>query len=155
MLRLLRLPVKPFKPVYSRAWFIQLRAGVHAARCTRSCADGVKALPMMHAISLDALPVELRDLAAASTPSPLPYDDICAAMLSCYGKTYYQLSGSRDFQASPPLQRAVLTGLQHTLDHDLALSATTPSTLDPATGASISAFNHHDDVEDVPTQTNN
>ncbi|KAH8020289.1 hypothetical protein HPB51_000088 [Rhipicephalus microplus] len=46
----------------------------------------------MHAILLDALPVELRHLAATSSTSPQPYDALCTAVLARSGNTYRPLS---------------------------------------------------------------
>ncbi|KAH7946528.1 hypothetical protein HPB52_000644 [Rhipicephalus sanguineus] len=80
-------PGPPFHPPYPRAWFIWVN-GIHAL-------NGVKAQPLMHAVLLNALPVELCHLAAASSSSPRPYDDLCAAVPACCGETYRLLPGSR------------------------------------------------------------
>ncbi|KAH7934843.1 hypothetical protein HPB52_001027 [Rhipicephalus sanguineus] len=144
---LLRLcpPVPPFRPAYPRAWFMRLDAIL--------AVNDIKAQPMMHAVLLNALPVQLCHLAAESSSSPLPYNDLCAAVLACYGKTYRPLPWSREFQVSPPSQRAVPTGPQPYLDKDLTSPSTTPSTSDAPTGASIPASDHYDEVKDAPTST--
>ncbi|KAH7943132.1 hypothetical protein HPB52_005689 [Rhipicephalus sanguineus] len=80
-------PVKPFHPAYPRAWFMQLDAIL--------ALNGITAQPMMHAVLLQALPVELHHLAAATTSSPQPYDDLCAAVLARYGETYRPLPGTQ------------------------------------------------------------
>ncbi|KAH7983027.1 hypothetical protein HPB52_008823 [Rhipicephalus sanguineus] len=104
--------------------------------------NGVTAQPLMHAVLLNALPVELRHLATASTSSPQPYDDLCAAVLACYGLTYRPLRWSPKFQASPPSQQAVLTDARPYLGKELTPPSTTP-TSDAATRASIPAPDHH------------
>ncbi|KAH7943875.1 hypothetical protein HPB52_012058 [Rhipicephalus sanguineus] len=64
--------------------------------------NGVAAQPPMHDILLDALPIELRHLAAASSSSTQPYEDLCAAVLAGYGQTCQPLPARLEFQASPP-----------------------------------------------------
>ncbi|KAH7955822.1 hypothetical protein HPB52_003948 [Rhipicephalus sanguineus] len=93
---LLRLcpPVPPFHSSHPRAWFWQLDACL--------AVNGVTAQPLMHDILLEALPAELRHLSAASSSSPQPYDDLCAAVLARYGETYRPLPGTREFRVSPP-----------------------------------------------------
>ncbi|KAH7946586.1 hypothetical protein HPB52_001621 [Rhipicephalus sanguineus] len=111
-------PVPPFHPAYPRAWFMRLDAIL--------AVNGIKAQPMMHAV--------LR------TPSRLrPYDDLCAAVLACYGQTYRPLPGSREFQISPLSQGGGPTGPQPSLNQNFTPPATTPPTSRPATCASIPA----------------
>ncbi|KAH7983285.1 hypothetical protein HPB52_010615 [Rhipicephalus sanguineus] len=97
----------------------------------------------MHAVLLNALPVELRHLAAASTSRPQPYDHLCAAVLACYGHTYrphwWSPCGTRRTAAFTRPRR-------HYIDYDAFY-------LVPATGASIPVQGHHDKVEDPPTST--
>ncbi|KAH7982865.1 hypothetical protein HPB52_007719 [Rhipicephalus sanguineus] len=82
---------------------------------------------------------------------PLRCDDLCAAVLACYGQTYRPLPGSREFQISPPSQGAGPTGLQPFLDQDFTSPATTHPTSRPATSASIPAPDHPpDEVQEVP-----
>ncbi|KAH7984864.1 hypothetical protein HPB52_024490 [Rhipicephalus sanguineus] len=100
-------PVPPFDPAYPRAWFMRLDAIL--------AANGINAQPMMHAVLLNTLPVQLCHLAVESSSSPRPYDDLCGAVLACYGQTYRPLPGSREFQISPPSQEAVPTGPQHSI----------------------------------------
>ncbi|KAH7981826.1 hypothetical protein HPB52_001181 [Rhipicephalus sanguineus] len=139
-------PVKPFHPAYPRAWFMQLDAIL--------ALNGITAQPMMHAVLLQALPVELHHLAAATTSSPQPYDDLCAAVLARYGETYRPLPGTREFQVSPPSTRAVPPAPQPSHDHDLPSPATTPPTSRPATSASIPVPDHPpDEVQEVPAAT--
>ncbi|KAH7961135.1 hypothetical protein HPB52_003174 [Rhipicephalus sanguineus] len=136
-------PVPSFLPAYPRAWFMRLNA-ILAVNC-------IKTQPMMHAVLLNALPVELCHLAAESSFSPRPYDGLCAAVLACYGQTYRPLPGSREFQISPPSQGAVPTDPQPSLDQDLTSPATTPPTSRPATSASIPAPDHPpDEVQEAP-----
>ncbi|KAH7947278.1 hypothetical protein HPB52_009138 [Rhipicephalus sanguineus] len=136
-------PVKPFHPAYARAWFMQLDAIL--------AQNGITAQPMMHAVLLQALPVELHHLAAATTSSPQPYDDLCAAVLAPYGETYRPLPGTREFRVSPPSTRAVPPGPQLSHDHDLPFPAMTPPTSRQATCASIPAADHPpDEVQEVP-----
>ncbi|KAH7982959.1 hypothetical protein HPB52_008384 [Rhipicephalus sanguineus] len=136
-------PVPPFHPIYPRAWFIRLDAIL--------AVNGIKAQPMMHAVLLNALPVELCHLAAKSSSSPRPYDDLCAAVLACYGQTYRPLPGSRELQISPPSQGAGPIGPEPSLDQDFTSPATTPPTSRPATSASIPAPDHPpDEVQEVP-----
>ncbi|KAH7963394.1 hypothetical protein HPB52_020899 [Rhipicephalus sanguineus] len=98
----------------------------------------------------DALPVELCHLAAESSSSPRPYDDLCAAVLACYGQTFRPLPGSREFQISPPSQGAVPTGPQPSLDQDLTSPATTPPDLMSGHHALIPAPDHPpDEVQEV------
>lgn len=87
MLRRLCLPVKPFYPDYLKVWFTQLD--------TTLALNDVTAEPTIHAILLDALPVELRNLAAVSSSGPQPYNDVCSAVLCCYGLTYHLFMGTR------------------------------------------------------------
>ncbi|KAH7967891.1 hypothetical protein HPB52_003798 [Rhipicephalus sanguineus] len=135
-------PVPPFQPAYHRAWFMRLDAIL--------AVNGIKAQPMMHAVLLNALPVELFHLAAESSSSPRPYDDLCAAVLACCGQTYRPLPGSREFQISPPSQGAVPTGPLPSLDQDLTSPATNPPTSRQATSASIPAPDHPpDEVQEV------
>ncbi|KAH7952501.1 hypothetical protein HPB52_023836 [Rhipicephalus sanguineus] len=139
-------PVPPFHPAYPRAWFMQLDACL--------AVNGVTAQPLMHDILLDALPAELRHLSAASSSSPQPYDDLCAAVLARYGETYRPLPGTREFRVSPPSTRAVPPGAQPFHDHDLPSPATTPPTSRHATSASIPAPDHPpDEVQEVPAAT--
>ncbi|KAH7955849.1 hypothetical protein HPB52_004315 [Rhipicephalus sanguineus] len=136
-------PVPPFHPAYPRAWFMQLDACL--------AVNGVTAQPLMHNILLDALPDELRHLSAASSSSPQPYDDLCAAVLARYGATYRPLPGTREFRVSPPSTRAVPPGPQPSHDRDLPSPATTPPTSRQATSASIPAPDHPpDEVQEVP-----
>ncbi|KAH7942710.1 hypothetical protein HPB52_000201 [Rhipicephalus sanguineus] len=136
-------PVKPFHPAYPQAWFMQLDAIL--------ALNGITAQPMMHAVLLQALPVELNHLASATTYSPQPYDDLCAAVLARYGETYRPLPGTREFRVSPPSTRAVPHGPQPSHDHDLPSPATTPPTSRQATSASIPAPEHPpDEVQEVP-----
>ncbi|KAH7968957.1 hypothetical protein HPB52_013201 [Rhipicephalus sanguineus] len=136
-------PVPPFHPIYPRAWFMRLDAIL--------AVNGIKAQPMMHAVLLNALPVELCHLAAKSSSSPRPYDDLCAAVLACYGQTYRPLPGSRELQISPPSQGAGPIGPEPSLDQDFTSPATTPPTSRPATSASIPAPDHPpDEVQEVP-----
>ncbi|KAH7983000.1 hypothetical protein HPB52_008655 [Rhipicephalus sanguineus] len=136
-------PVPPFHPAYPRAWFMQLDACL--------AVNGVTAQPLMHDILLDALPAELRHLSAASSSSPQPYDDLCAAVLARYGETYRPLPGTREFRVSPPSTRAVPPGPQPSHDHDLPSPATTPPTSRQATSASIPAPDHPPhEAQEVP-----
>ncbi|KAH7936284.1 hypothetical protein HPB52_021325 [Rhipicephalus sanguineus] len=139
-------PVPPFHPAYPRAWFMQLDACL--------AVNGVTAQALMHDILLDALPAELRHMSAASSSSPQPYDDLCAAVLARYGETYRPLPGTREFRVSPTSTRAVPPGPQPSHDHDLPSPATTPPTSRQATSASIPAPDHPpDDVQEVPAAT--
>ncbi|KAH7976190.1 hypothetical protein HPB52_009530 [Rhipicephalus sanguineus] len=134
-------PVPPFHPSYPRAWFWQLDACL--------AVNGVTAQPLMHDILLDALPAELRHLSAASSSSPQPYDDLCAAVLARYGETYRPLPGTREFRVSPPSTRAVPPGPQPSHDRDLPSPATSLSTSRPATSAVVPAPDDlPDDVQD-------
>ncbi|KAH7939238.1 hypothetical protein HPB52_009341 [Rhipicephalus sanguineus] len=136
-------PVPPFHSAYPRAWFMQLDACL--------AVNGVTAQPLMHDILLDALPAELRHLSAASSSSPQPYDDLCAAVLARYGETYRPLPGTREFRVSPPSTRAVPPGPQPSHDHDLPSPATTPPTSRQATSASIPAPDHPPhEAQEVP-----
>ncbi|KAH7957570.1 hypothetical protein HPB52_020222 [Rhipicephalus sanguineus] len=136
-------PAKPFHPAYPGAWFMQLDAIL--------ALNGITAQPMMHAVLLQALPVELHHLSAASFSSPQPYDDFCAAVLARYGETYRPLPGTREFRISPPSTRAVPPGPQPSHDHDLPSLATTSPTSHEATSASIPAPDHPpDEVQEVP-----
>ncbi|KAH7972763.1 hypothetical protein HPB52_016745 [Rhipicephalus sanguineus] len=111
-------PVPPFHPIYPRAWFMRLDAIL--------AVNGIKAQPMMHAVLLNALPVELCHLAAKSSSSPRPYDDLCAA-------------------GAGPI------GPEPSLDQDFTSPATIPPTSRPATSASIPAPDHPpDEVQEVP-----
>ncbi|KAH7938958.1 hypothetical protein HPB52_002955 [Rhipicephalus sanguineus] len=135
-------PVPPFHPAYPRAWFMQLDACL--------AVNGVTAQPLMHDILLDALPAELRHLSAASSSSPQPYDDLCAAVLARYGETYRPLPGTREFRVSPPPTRAVPPGPQPSHDRDLPSPATSLSTSRPATSAVVPAPDDPpDDVQDA------
>ncbi|KAH7963598.1 hypothetical protein HPB52_021674 [Rhipicephalus sanguineus] len=143
MLPRLCLPVPPFHPACPRAWFMRLDAIL--------AVNGIKAQPMMYAVLLNALPVELCHLAAESSSSPRPNDDLCAAVLACYGQTYRPLPGSREFQISSPSQGAVPTGPQPSLDKDLTFPATTPPTSRQVISASIPAPDHPpNEVQEVP-----
>ncbi|KAH7956588.1 hypothetical protein HPB52_010878 [Rhipicephalus sanguineus] len=134
-------PVPPFHPAYPRAWFMQLDACL--------AVNGVTAQPLMHDILLDALPAELRHLSAASSSSPQPYDDLCAAVLARYGETYRPLPGTREFRVSPPPTRAVPPGPQPSRDRDLPCPATSLSTSRPATSAVVPGPDDPpDDVQD-------
>lgn len=88
-------PVPPFHPALPRAWLMRLDAVL--------AVNGVADQPLMHAILLDALPVEFRHLATTSITSPQPYDALCTALLACYALTYLPLPGSRDLS---PLRRS-------------------------------------------------
>ncbi|KAH7972260.1 hypothetical protein HPB52_010349 [Rhipicephalus sanguineus] len=136
-------PVKPFHPAYPRAWFMQLDAIL--------ALNGITAQPMMHAVLFQALPVELHHLAAATTPSPQPYDDLCAAVLARYGETYRPLPGTREFRVSPPPTRPVPPGPQPSHDRDLPSPATSLSTSRPATSAAVPAPDDQPDDVQVPT----
>ncbi|KAH7939431.1 hypothetical protein HPB52_012586 [Rhipicephalus sanguineus] len=129
-------PVKPFHPAYPRAWFMQLDAIL--------ALNGITAQPMMHAVLLQALPVELHHRAAATTSSPRPYDDLCAAVLARYGETYRPLPGTREFQVSPPT-RAVPPGPQPSHDGELPSPAMSLSRSRPATSAAVPAPDHPPD----------
>ncbi|KAH7983219.1 hypothetical protein HPB52_010237 [Rhipicephalus sanguineus] len=133
--------VPPFHPAYPREWFMQLDACL--------AVNGVTAQPLMHDILLDVLPAELRHLSVASSSSPQPYDDLCAAVLARYGETYRPLPGTREFRVSPPPTRVVPPGPQPSHDHDLPSPATSLSTSRPATSAVVRApDNPPDDVQD-------
>ncbi|KAH7943742.1 hypothetical protein HPB52_011253 [Rhipicephalus sanguineus] len=136
-------PVPPFHPAYPRAWFWQLDACL--------AVNGVTTQPLMHDILLDALPAELRHLSAASSSSPQPYDDLCAAVLARYGETYRPLPGTREFRVSPPPTRAVPPGPQPSHDRDLPSPATSLSTSRPATSAVVPAPDDQPDDVQVPT----
>ncbi|KAH7947645.1 hypothetical protein HPB52_014855 [Rhipicephalus sanguineus] len=134
-------PIQPFHPAYPRAWFWQLDACL--------AVNGVTTQPLMHDILLDALPAELRHLSAASSSSPQPYDDLCAAVLARYGETYRPLPGTRELWVSPPPTRAVPPGPQPSHDRDLPSPATSLSTSRPATSAVVPAPDDPpDDVQD-------
>ncbi|KAH7983029.1 hypothetical protein HPB52_008825 [Rhipicephalus sanguineus] len=134
-------PVPPFHPAYPRAWFMQLDACL--------AVNGVTAQPLMHDILLDALPAELRHMSAASSSSPQPYDDLCAAVLARYGETNRPLPGTREFRVSPPPTRAVPPGPQPSHNHDLPSPATSLCTSRPATSALVPAPDDPpDDVQD-------
>ncbi|KAH7939216.1 hypothetical protein HPB52_008510 [Rhipicephalus sanguineus] len=120
-------PVPPFHPAYPRAWFMQLDACL--------AVNGVTAQPLMHEILVDALPAELSHLSTASSSSPQPYDDLCAAVLARYGETYRPLPGTREFRVSLPPTRTVPPGPQPSHDRDLPPPATSLSTSRPATSA--------------------
>ncbi|KAH7944523.1 hypothetical protein HPB52_021055 [Rhipicephalus sanguineus] len=90
--------------------------------------NGVAAQPPMHDILLDALPIELRHLAAASSSSTQPYEDLCAAVLAGYGETCQPLPARLEFQASPPTLRVVPTGPWPSPAQDLTPPTTAPST---------------------------
>ncbi|KAH7948421.1 hypothetical protein HPB52_022685 [Rhipicephalus sanguineus] len=66
--------VPSFHPAYPRAWFMRLDAIL--------AVNGLKAQSLMHAVLLNALPVELCQLATRSSSSPRAYDDLCAAVLA-------------------------------------------------------------------------
>ncbi|KAH7967918.1 hypothetical protein HPB52_004101 [Rhipicephalus sanguineus] len=129
-------PVPPFHPAYPRAWFWQLDACL---------------APLMHDILLDALPAELRHLSAASSSSPQPYDDLCAAVLARYGETYRPLPGTRELRVSPPSTRAVPPGPQPSHDLDLPSPAMSLSTSRPATSAAVPAPDDPPGDVQVPT----
>ncbi|KAH7956476.1 hypothetical protein HPB52_010044 [Rhipicephalus sanguineus] len=63
--------------------------------------NGIKAQPMMHAVLLNGLPVELCHLAAASSSSPQPYDDLTSG---------HQRIDSR---ARPPARRGTVGSCCH------------------------------------------
>ncbi|KAH7932018.1 hypothetical protein HPB52_025000 [Rhipicephalus sanguineus] len=113
--------------------------------------NGVTAQPLMHDILLDALPAELRHLSAASSSSPQPYDDLCAAVLARYGETYRPLPGTREFRVSPPPTRAVSPGPQPSHDRDLHSPATSLFTSRPATSAAVPTPDEAPDYVQVPT----
>ncbi|KAH7943941.1 hypothetical protein HPB52_013717 [Rhipicephalus sanguineus] len=99
LLRLFR-PVKPFDPVYSPAWCKQLEAIIML--------NGVTTQTVMHALLLNAIPVELLHLAVASTSNQRPYDNLCAAVPACYGDAYYPPRWSgRKQPVSPSSRQAV------------------------------------------------
>ncbi|KAH7950729.1 hypothetical protein HPB52_000183 [Rhipicephalus sanguineus] len=99
----------------------------------------ITAQPLMHDILLDAIPVVLRHLAAASNSSPQPYDDLCC------GKAYHPLPVSRQFQASPPTPRVVPASRRLSLAQHVTPPATPPSTSLPATSALIPEPDHGPD----------
>ncbi|KAH7981803.1 hypothetical protein HPB52_001113 [Rhipicephalus sanguineus] len=116
--------------------------------------NGVTTQPLMHDILLDALPAELRHLSAASSSSPQPYDDICAAVLARFGETYRPLPGTREFQVSPPT-RAVPPGPQPSHDGELLSPAMSLSRSRPATSAAVPAPDHPpDEVQNVAAAFN-
>ncbi|KAH7969501.1 hypothetical protein HPB52_019028 [Rhipicephalus sanguineus] len=85
--------------------------------------------PLMHDILLDALPAELRHLSAASSSSPQPYDDLCAAVLARYGETYRPLPGTRDGTTRPAAGSTTATSphaLEPAIDTDIVTSAVGP-----------------------------
>ncbi|KAH7957511.1 hypothetical protein HPB52_019629 [Rhipicephalus sanguineus] len=135
-------PVPPFHPAYPRAWFMQLDACL--------AVNGVTAQTLMHDILLDAIPAELRHLSAASSSSPQPYDDLCAAVLARYGETYRLLPGTREFRVSPTPTRVVPPGPQPSHNHDLPSPATSLSTSRPATSAVVPAPDDQPDDVQVP-----
>ncbi|KAH7972918.1 hypothetical protein HPB52_018762 [Rhipicephalus sanguineus] len=136
-------PVKPFHPAYPRAWFWQLVACL--------AVNGVTAQPLMHDILLDALPAVLRQLSTASSSSPQPYDDLCAAVLARYGETYRPLPGTREFRVSPPPTRAAPPGPHSSHDRDLPSPARSLSTSRPATSAAVPAPDDPPDDVQIPT----
>ncbi|KAH8037505.1 hypothetical protein HPB51_011654 [Rhipicephalus microplus] len=94
--------------------------------------NGITDQLLMHAILLDALPVELRHLAATSSTSPQPYDSLCTAVLARSGNTYRPLPFTRTRQVSPASQSKVRTQAhaEQATARDtvaLAVSATTSS----------------------------
>ncbi|KAH7956642.1 hypothetical protein HPB52_011455 [Rhipicephalus sanguineus] len=105
----------------------------------------------MHDILLDALPPELRHLSTASSSSPQPYDDLCAAVLARYGETYRPLPGTREFRVSPPATRVVPPGTQPSHDRDLPSPTTSLSTSRPPTSAAVPAPDDQPDDVQVPT----
>ncbi|KAH7961498.1 hypothetical protein HPB52_009451 [Rhipicephalus sanguineus] len=126
-------PVKPFHPAYPRAWFMQLDAIL--------ALNGITAQPMMHAVLLQALPVELHHLAAATTSSPQPYDDLCAAVLARYGETYRPLPGTPSAHGPSDLP-AICTSSPTSTAHDTSdtsgsTTATSPHALEPAIDTDI------------------
>ncbi|KAH7957493.1 hypothetical protein HPB52_019283 [Rhipicephalus sanguineus] len=148
MLQSLCPPVKLFNLAYPQTWFLKLNATV--------ALNGVTAQLLMQAVLLNPLPVELRHLAHASTSRPQPYDDLCTAVLACYGHTYHPLQWNHEFQdppPPPPSQRAVPAGPQPSLSHDDTSLITTTSTSVLATGASIPVLDHHDKIGDASTST--
>ncbi|KAH7951419.1 hypothetical protein HPB52_008923 [Rhipicephalus sanguineus] len=130
-------PVPPFQPAHPRAWFMQLDACL--------AVNSVTAQPLMHDILLDALPAELRHLSAASSSSPQPYDDLCAAVLARYGELYRPLPGTLEFRVSPPPTRAVPPGPQPSHVRDLPSPAMSLSSSRPATSAAVPAPGHPPD----------
>lgn len=80
--------------------------------------NGIKPQLTMHAILLNALLVELCHLAATSSSSLQPYDDLCSAVLACYRHIYRPPPGTHDFHVSPASQHALPTGPQPFIDHD-------------------------------------
>ncbi|KAH7964392.1 hypothetical protein HPB51_027370 [Rhipicephalus microplus] len=94
-------PVPPFQSTYPKVWFMQLDAVL--------AVNGITDQLLMHAILLDALPVELRHLAATSSTSPQPYDALCTAVLAHTGNTYRPLPFTRTRQVSQASQSKVRT----------------------------------------------
>ncbi|KAH7955554.1 hypothetical protein HPB52_001281 [Rhipicephalus sanguineus] len=115
--------------------------------------NGVTAQPLMQAVLLNPLPAELRHLDAALTSSPQPYDDLCAAVLACYGHTYRPLRWNCEFQNFPPSQSVVSAGPQPSLDHNDTSLIMTTSTSVAATAASIPELDHHNNTGDASTST--
>ncbi|KAH7951284.1 hypothetical protein HPB52_007245 [Rhipicephalus sanguineus] len=129
-------PVPPFHPAYPRAWFMQLDACL--------AVNGVTAQPLMQDILLDALPAELRHLSAASSSSPQPYDDLCAAVLARYGETYRPLPGTPSAHG-PSDVPAICTSSPTSMAHDTSptsgsTTATSPHALEPAIDTDIVTF---------------
>ncbi|KAH8039358.1 hypothetical protein HPB51_005688 [Rhipicephalus microplus] len=138
-------PVPPFQSTYPKVWFMQLDAVL--------AVNGITDQLLMHAILLDALPVELRHLAATSSTSPQPYDALCTAVLARSGNTYRPLPFTRTRQVSPASQSKVRTGPQPSIDRFLGTPASTTSTPDPVAETSTPAPDHDREVEDSPTAT--
>ncbi|KAH8040637.1 hypothetical protein HPB51_011952 [Rhipicephalus microplus] len=138
-------PVPPFQATYPKVWFMQLDAVL--------AVNGITDQLLMHAILLDALPVELRHLAATSSTSRQPYDALCTAVLARSGNTYRPLPFTRTKQVSPASQSKVRTGPQPSIDRYLGTPALTTSTPDPVAETSTPAPDHDREVEDSPTAT--
>ncbi|KAH8030541.1 hypothetical protein HPB51_008186 [Rhipicephalus microplus] len=138
-------PVPPFQSTYPKVWFMQLDAVL--------AVNGITDQLLMHAILLDALPVELRHLAATSSTSPQPYDALCTAVLARSGNTYRPLPFTRTRHVSPASQSKVRTGPQPSIDRYLGTPASTTSTPDPVAETSTPAPDHDREVENSPTAT--
>ncbi|KAH7939526.1 hypothetical protein HPB52_013519 [Rhipicephalus sanguineus] len=105
---------------------------------------------MIHAVLLNTLPVELCHLAAESSSSPRPYDDLCAAVLACYGQTYRPLPGSREFQISPPSQGAATSASIPAPDHPPDEVQEVPAAIGHSTESSVFSTASARGPSDVP-----
>ncbi|KAH7986500.1 hypothetical protein HPB52_024910 [Rhipicephalus sanguineus] len=147
MLQSLCPPVKLFNLAYPQTWFLKLNATV--------ALNGVTAQLLMQAVLLNPLPVELRHLAHASTSRPQPYDDLCTAVLACYGHTYHPLQWNPEFQDPPPppvaesgtrWPTAFTQPRRHFTDYDYFYFGS-------GHRASIPVLDHHDKIGDASTST--